>query len=427
MIPQDPLEYLASLKGMGIRLGLGPVRRLLKRLGNPQRRFGSVIVGGTNGKGSISSALASILSRGGYRTGLYTSPHLLEFNERIRVDGRAISREELCGAVDEVRQRVEEEVTYFEFATVLSFLHFARSRVDWAVLEVGMGGRLDATNVVDAEVSVISNVSLEHREYLGDRLADIAGEKAGIIREKGRVVTAAAQKAVLEVLESAAREKRARIFRVGRDIRVRAAGGDGFSYRGLRRSFSRLPLPLRGRHQMINAACALGAVELLGEAGVVLDDRAVAEGLSRWRWEGRLEVLRHRPTVIVDGAHNPAGASALRRALKDHFPGRRTILVFGVLADKDYRAMLARLAPAADAILLTSPAEERALPALSLADAAAFRGKPVEVIPDSGQALRRALAFAGEEDLVCVTGSLYLVAEIKNMFSNRLPTPPDGR
>ncbi|MCX5833639.1 MAG: bifunctional folylpolyglutamate synthase/dihydrofolate synthase [Deltaproteobacteria bacterium] len=417
MIPHDPFEYLSSLKGMGMRLGLEPVTRLLRRLGSPQDRFKAVLVGGTNGKGSIAALIASILTCRGYRVGLYTSPHLVNFRERIRVDGKAISGRDLRRLIGEVRDHIREDVTYFEFTTALAFLHFFRAGVDIAVLEVGLGGRLDATNVVNPEVAVISNISLEHRAYLGRRLTDIAREKGGIIKPGGLVVTAARQKAVIETLEAIGRTRRARIFRIGRDIRVRSSGERTFSYFGIERNFKDLHLRLRGRHQFINAACALGAVELLGRRGLCVDDRSIREGLARCRWEGRLEVLQERPMVVVDGAHNPAGASVLREALEENFSFRRLILVFGVLADKDYRKMLGRLVPVADHIILTKPREERALPPDITARWLRTTGRRAEVIEDSSKALERALRLAGKNDLVCITGSLYLVGETRARFT----------
>ena len=417
MIPHDPLEYLSSLKGMGMRLGLEPVTRLLRRLGSPQDRFKAVLVGGTNGKGSIAALIASVLTCRGYRVGLYTSPHLVDFRERIRVDGREIFRRDLRSLIGEVRDLVREDVTYFEFTTAIAFLHFFRAGVDIAVLEVGLGGRLDATNVVNPEVVVISNISLEHRAYLGRRLTDIAREKGGIIKPGGLVVTAARQKAVIDTIEAIGRKRRARIFRVGRDIRVRSCGERTFSYFGIERNFPGLHLHLRGRHQIINAACALGAVELLGRRGLYVDDGSIIEGLGTCRWEGRLEVLQERPIVVVDGAHNPAGASVLREALKEDFSFRRLILVFGVLADKDYRAMLGKLVPAADHVILTKPREERALPPDIPAQWVRATGRRAEVIEDSGKAMERALRLAGKNDLVCITGSLYLVGEIRAGFT----------
>lgn len=410
----DPLEYLDSLKGAGIRPGLGPVRSLLKRLGNPQSRFRSLLIGGTNGKGSIAATLASVLQAAGYRVGLYTSPHLVDFRERIRVNGTQIPGESLRRLIREVRG-AGGGVTYFEFATALAFLHFARSRVDWAVLEVGMGGRLDATNVVRPELSVISNIAMDHAEFLGPRLADIAREKAGIIRPGGVCITAARQAPVLAVIEGVCREKNARLLRVGREIRVRTARDGLLAIRCPGMDLKGLTTALRGPHQRENAACALAALGILRGRGVAIDDGAVRKGLSCVRWEGRLEVVHERPTVLLDGAHNPAGAAALRRAL-DGLRYRRLVLVLGILADKDWRAMVRRLVPPAQRVIVTRPPEERALSPEVLAAEAKRYGRVAEVEENPRKAVRKALAAANRDDLVCVAGSLYLVGAVRPLL-----------
>jgi len=353
----DPLAYLDSLKGRGIQPGLGPVRRLLERLGSPQGRWKSILVGGTNGKGSIAAILAAILQAAGYRVGLYTSPHLVDFRERIRVDGAMIPEAALRDRIREVRREDLEAVTYFEFATALAFLHFARCRVDVAVLEVGMGGRLDATNVVWPELSIISNIAMDHAKYLGRRLEDIAREKAGIIRRGGVCITAARQAPVLAVIEKVCRRKKARLLRVGREIRIRAKTGGSFDFQGPALAMTNLVLSLKGPHQRENMACALGAAGILRGRGFEIADEAVRTGLSAVRWKGRLEIVAKHPTVLLDGAHNPAGAAALRKALGE-FTYRRLILVLGILADKDYRGMIRRLAPLAHRVIATRPPDE---------------------------------------------------------------------
>lgn len=413
---QDALVYLSSLQGMGMRMDLGPETRLLDRLGNPQKKYRAIIVGGTNGKGSIAATLSSILTSGGYRVGLYTSPHLIDFTERIRINGFPISFKDLRRLVQEVRRRITEEVTYFEVATALAFLYFYEASVDVAVLEVGLGGRLDATNVCDAEVSIISNVALEHREYLGRTLRDIAFEKAGIIKEKGVCITAAGKGKALEVIEKICREKNSRLYRVGGDIRVKGLPDGSFSYRGIEKRYDRLTTPLLGNHQKVNAACALGAVELLTRQGFRLADASILRGLQSVHWEGRLEVLGRSPMIIVDGAHNPAGASVLRETLVGVFPGKRIVLVLGVLRDKDYRGIVRRLVPLAHGVILTRPSSDRALHPRELEGEARKYSRDIEVIENPGKALERALTRAQSEDLVCLTGSLYLVGEIKKIY-----------
>jgi len=415
--PRDPLTYLHSLKPLGIRTDPAPLARVLKRFRHPERDYRSILVAGSNGKGSIAAMLSSVLAAAGHRTGLYTSPHLRDVRERIRVNGLMIPRRDLRELIERARQGLEEELTYFEFLTLLAFLHFSRCRVDAAVLEVGMGGRFDATNLVTPEVSVISNVSLEHREFLGGSLAAIAREKGGIIKPKGICLTAARQRSVRNVLEEICADRGARLYRLGRDIRIRRQAESAFSWRGIGRAYRRLEVPLRGRHQVDNAALAVGATEVLHARGLPIAQEAVAEGLSRTRWEGRLEVLQESPTLVVDGAHNPAGIAALRRALETGFPCRRLILVFGVLRDKDYSAMLKKMKPAAHRIILTRPASERAMPPRELRGRALTDSDPVLIRENPRDALREAFRLAGKRDVICVTGSLYLVGEIKGIFS----------
>lgn len=410
---QDTLAYLASLNKMGIRFGLDPIRQLLERLQNPQNSYPAVLIAGTNGKGSVAAMTAAILSAGGFKTGLYTSPDLIDFRERIRIDDRMISRREAMHCTERVKEKITEDISYFEFLTAMAFLHFHRQQVDIAILEIGMGGRLDATNVVDPLLSVITNISLDHREYLGNTLEKIAREKGGIIKKRGICLTAAIQRPVIETIETICRMRGATLYRLGKELRTRRHGDGRFSYRGIKRRYERLICPLAGRHQLSNAGLALGIVELIGDSGFGVDDRAVVVGLSKTRWEGRLEILQRSPMLLVDGAHNPAGAATLCRALKNDFSYRRLWLIFGVLGDKDYRAMAKRLFPLADDIILTRPDSDRALPVdLLLPMAQAFHHR-VEVIENAGDALRQALSNAGEEDLVCVAGSLYLVGEIK--------------
>lgn len=414
-----PLEYLSHLNSSVIRLGLDPVKKLLASLRNPQDDYASLLIGGTNGKGSIAATAAAILREAGYRVGLYTSPHLVDLRERICVDGEMISSTDLDRTIDEVRGQVREDVTYFEFLTAVAFLYFSRRQVDVAVLEVGLGGRLDATNVVKPAASVISNISLEHQDYLGKRLSDIAREKGGIIPEGGVCITAAKQKAVLRVLEAISRERRARLYKLGRDIRVRRQPDGSFSYRGIGKNYSRLSTRLRGRHQIENTALALAALELLAGKGLAVSDVDIIRGLQKTRWEGRLEILQpHSPQLIVDGGHNPAGIAVLCRSLQEDFSYSRLILVFGVLSDKNFPLMVRKIAPLAELVILTRPESERAVPPAELEDLTRLYCNRVEVLEQPRLALRRALELARRDDLICCAGSLYLVGDIKKAFVN---------
>lgn len=418
---QDPLEYLSGLNSTVIRLGLRPVSRLLGRLDNPQKKYPGILIGGTNGKGSIAAMTASILGKAGYRVGLYTSPHLIDLRERIKVDGTMIPLSDLRAVIKEVRENLGgEKVTYFEFLTAIAFLHFRHEQVDVAVLEVGMGGRLDATNVVTPVVSVISNISLEHRAYLGNSLETIAGEKAGIIKSGGICVTAAKQEKVIEVFRRVCREKGARFYRVGSDIKVRRNGDGTFSYRGIHRHYHGLSCPLRGRHQYTNAAAAIAATELFAAKGFPVNDQAVYQGIAGVHWEGRLEILQYAPLLVVDGGHNPAGISVLCNALREDFSYKRLILVFGVLDDKDSAGMLRRLLSLAPhSLIITRPAIGRAVSPQGLLSLTGRYRKRAHIVEKSDEALQLALDLAGRDDLVCVTGSLYLIGEVKQAFSSR--------
>jgi dihydrofolate synthase/folylpolyglutamate synthase len=414
-------EYLSRLNSSVIRLGLTPVTRLLESLNNPQNAYASVLIGGTNGKGSIAATVDSVLRQAGFRVGLYTSPHLIDLRERIRVNGEMITEKMLNALIGDVRRQVREDVTYFEFLTTVAFLHFCQMKVDIAVLEVGMGGRLDATNVVKPIVSIISNISLEHEEYLGDSLADIAREKAGIIRQGGVCVTAAKQQPVRDVFEKICRKQRAKLYRLRADIRVRRHKDGTFDYYGINKDYKRLTCVLRGKHQIENAALALAATEILADRGFPVGEEAVKQGLQKTRWEGRIDIIQLYPMVIIDGGHNPAGISALCRVLKEDFSYKRLILIFGVLGDKDYALMLKKLASLADIIIITRPKTERAVPAEKLVRITDLHGKHVEIVEQVVPALKRALALADRDDLICATGSLYLVGEIKEVYAKIPP------
>jgi len=317
----------------------------------------------------------------------------------------------------------EEELTYFEFLTAVAFLHFSRARVDMAVLEVGLGGRLDATNVVDPLVSIITNIALDHQAFLGNSLDRIAAEKGGIIKQGGICITGAKQVPVLAVLEKICRDRNARLLRLGRDLKIRVSPDGLFSYRGFSGSRqSGLRCPLRGRHQYANAALALGVVERLGECGYPVEDSLIRSGLERTRWEGRGEVLQRHPTVLLDGAHNPDGISALCGVLQRDFSFQRLFVVFGVLSDKDRFAMIGKISSIADVMILTRPGSERAVEPAALLPLVKKDSENIIVEPNPVRAVRSALDAAEENDLICIAGSLYLVGDIKKAFrAGRLP------
>jgi dihydrofolate synthase/folylpolyglutamate synthase len=411
----DHLSALYRLRRFGIKLGLATVSRLMRGLGSPQDRFSSIHIAGTNGKGSIAAFLSSVLANGGHKVGLYTSPHLVRFNERIQINGCPISDKDVVRVAEAV-QRIYtqgEPPTFFECATAMAFHHFASERVEWAVLETGMGGRYDATNVVHPEVSIISNISMEHQEYLGNTLAEIAREKAGIIKAGAGIVTGTRQKSALRVIEQKAIEKKVPLYRLGKEIRIRKDKGGTFTYLGIDRRWPRVKIGLIGDHQVTNAALALGALELLMEKGLHLTDEAIYAGLAATRWPGRLEVFSRNPFVLLDGAHNPSAVRTLKKFLENSNTFRRLTMVVGILEDKAWKPMLRDLAGVADRMILTRPRYERAADPQELASFVHDLKQDVVVIPHLPDAISLALEEAGTVDAVCITGSLYTVGDAK--------------
>jgi dihydrofolate synthase/folylpolyglutamate synthase len=394
---------------------------LLARLDNPQQKVKSVHIAGSKGKGSVSAMIASVLTAAGYKTGLYTSPHLLTFNERIRIDNRLIGDDDVARLVEGIKPHVEAvnreakygRLTTFEVITALGFLYFAEQNCEFAVVEVGLGGRLDATNVIVPEVSVITSISLEHTEVLGNTLAEIAGEKAGIIKPRVTVVTSPQAGEVDVVFARVSRDKGARHIRVGTDVTWR-----GLTFDATRQSLRvkgrlgtyDLTIPLLGEYQMENAATAVAALEILVEKGYRIKERSIIDGLSHIDWPGRLQVLRRNPYVIADGAHNPYSAAKLREALKKHFKFEHATLIIGTSSDKDIGGIMSELLPVFDRVIATRSTHPRATPTERLAAELKRLGRDIVETGDITEALPLALAQSGENDLICITGSLFVVA-----------------
>ena len=424
---EQTLTYLYDLQKYGIKFGLSSTSNLLKRLGDPHKKLKAIHIAGTNGKGSTAAMLSAILVRAGYQVGLYTSPHLVRFNERFRVNEQEVGDEEILEVFRRMRKVVAEREppTFFEATTAMALNLFAEKRVDWAILEVGMGGRLDATNVIQPQITIINNVSLDHQEFLGATLTRIAREKAGIIKKEVPLITAVRQPAALAIIKARCLEAGAPCYRVGKEIRVRFLGERRFGYLGLGWCLENLHSPLAGRHQVLNAATALGGLEVLERHGHFrLNQDHIREGLSRTRWAGRLEWLSRRPAVLLDGAHNYAGMTALRQALKEEYAYRRLIVVLGIMADKDLRRMVLKLAPLAEHIIFTRPRYERAAEPESLLEMAGDFAERTELIKPVEAALERAKDLAGPEDLVLVTGSLYFIGEVKEVHERQSTAGP---
>ncbi len=398
------------------------MEELLERLGNPHLRARAVHVAGTKGKGSTAAMIASALGAAGYRTGLYTSPHLHTFRERINIAGKDIAEREFYTLAKRLKPEVEAvnlghaygQLTTFEILTAMALTYFGEAKVDFQVLEAGLGGKLDATNVVPAEVAVITSISLDHAEILGDSLDKIAGEKAGIIKPGSVVVISPQQEEAEMMIAEVCGEKRARLVAVGRDVtwqKIAAdISGQSLRVRGLLDSYD-LAIPLLGEHQLENAATAVAALEALASCGVTIPAESIVGGLAEVRWPGRLEILSHEPLFLVDGAHNADSARRLKEAIKQYFDFQRLVLIIGVSSDKDIAGIAGELAPLSTVAIATRSRHPRALAPSLLLEELLKHGAYTELTESVAAATRRALALAEPRDLICATGSLFIAAE----------------
>ena len=409
------------------KFDLANITTLCERLGQPQRAFQSVHVAGTNGKGSTAAMLDSILRAAGLRTGLYTSPHLERINERIRLDGHEISDADFAATFTRLHRVIEELLaagrlaahpTFFECITAVAFDFFASAHAEFAVCEVGMGGRLDATNVLVPEVAVITQIDLDHENYLGHSIEEIAAEKAGIIKSGARVVSAAEHLIARGVIRRRVAEQSAFLVEIENAFRLEdITSHDGcYAFTAISTdSGARIPLalPLPGRFQIRNALTALAAARMLAERGAPIDDDAIARGIAATQWPGRLEHIAGQPEIYFDGAHNPAGAREIAVFWETHLRGRNIYLVYGALRDKAVDEIAGLLFPRTSMVILTSPAQPRALSAPVLAEMTGHHAQRVEVVPGPTLAFERALELASPGDIIFVTGSLYLVGDIR--------------
>ncbi len=413
----EALKALYDLQKFGIKFGLSKTANLLKAFGDPHRGMRFIHIAGTNGKGSAAAMASSILAQSGLKIGLYTSPHLVRFTERFRINDREMSRETAAGLCSEILAAFDphEPPTFFEAVTAMALVHFAREKVDMAVMEVGMGGRLDSTNVIDPLVTMITNVSLEHQQYLGKRLSDIAGEKGGIVKAGVELVTGVTQPSVIQRIETICRDNDARMIRLGRDVHYRNTPS-GLSYAGTSRRLRRLKLGLPGRFQGRNAALALALLEVLEKKGFRLSEDHIRQGLARVCWPGRMQLISSRPSLLVDGGHNPSALKVLADAIPRTFSFCRLILVIGVMGDKDIPSIMKEIVPLADYVIYTRPVYARAASPETLQRAAAQLGKPGEIAGTLSQALDRANQIADAEDLILVSGSLFTAGEALSLL-----------
>ena len=392
---------------------------------SPQLKIRTIHIAGTNGKGSTAAMVNSILCSAGYRAGLYTSPHLSDFRERIQVNQALIGEEELAdlvGRVKAVSERLNIPVTYFEFGTVMAFLYFYEKKVDWGVIEVGLGGRLDATNLCQADTCIITSLGLDHMEYLGADLKTIAGEKASIIKRRSKVFTAVDNEDLLAVIREKARGQNASLRNFGGDFRAAARSS---SQRGQEIDFfiesqklEKLFLPLIGRHQVTNAALAVAACLELDTGGNPISETAIRKGLQTTFWPGRLEMVAENPTILLDCAHNPDGAQCLIQALREYFSFDRCIFSLGMMREKPIEAMLQIFSQIGDQFYLVKPNQPRSEDPKVLKERLAECQKPVEIIEEISYALNLTRRNSGPHDIICISGSIFTVAEARQYFAD---------
>lgn len=446
---QESLDYLYSFVDYSLtrnlqfseeNFDLSRMKALLARIDNPERQYKIIHVAGTKGKGSTSALITSAIVEEGYKVGFYTSPHLVDYSERIQVNGIPISQADLVDLLDEMKPSIEsiKRLTTFEITTALAFLYFLRKKVDFAVVEVGLGGRLDATNVVDPLISVITSISYDHMSVLGDTLTKIAGEKAGIIKPGRSVIVAPQNSEALGPLEKAAEDNQAPMTLVGRDLYF-SAREHSLDYQSLnvwkasdqaqmdlfiegeKTDWApvKLELPLLGYHQVVNAATAYAALDVIRNEGIRISDSSIVSGFRKVNWPGRFEILRKNPPVIVDSAHNRDSALKLRLALDDYLPGIPVILIFGASEDKDISGMFIELLPRVKRIIATQSIHPRAMDANKLVELAHQFGCPAKAITPIEEALRTALKLVENEEQGCavvVAGSLFAAAAARDTW-----------
>ncbi|MEJ5328610.1 MAG: folylpolyglutamate synthase/dihydrofolate synthase family protein [Desulfobaccales bacterium] len=412
------IQWLFGLQKYGIKFGLSSTLNLLARLGLEHSRGEYLHIAGTNGKGSVAAMLSAVLTAAGFPAALFTSPHLVRLNERFRLGEKDIEDDRLLALINRVHEVIDEAEppTFFEFVTAMALLYFLEEGARPIILETGMGGRLDATNIVSPLVTVITNIAMDHQEFLGHTLKEVAAEKAGIIKPGAPLITGARQRRVLEIFRRRCQECQVPMYVADRHFRVRGRPPGRFTYYGLQWEIHDLAVSLSGRHQYNNAALALAALEVLASRGFEIPEQAVRQGLLQVRWPGRLERLPQDSRILLDGAHNPAAAGILARTLKNLRKTGHIILVLGIMADKDMAGILSKLVPLAHTVLCTRPKYFRAAGPEDLAARVAALGVAAETSESIPAAIRRAQELAGPGDHIVITGSLYTVGEAKAYF-----------
>ncbi len=418
----ETLDYIHNINKAWTKPGLERISCLMELLGNPQKGMKFIHIGGTNGKGSTCAFLSSILVEAGYNVGLFTSPYIETYNERMQINNKNIPDDELCELVEYVRPYVdmmEDKPTEFELNTALSLLYYKKHAVDIVVFEVGLGGELDSTNVIDSpEVAVITAIGLDHTEYLGDTVEKIAETKSKIIKEGCSVVLYKQADNITQVIAERSREVGAKLY-ISEPDKVKAGGvsidRQLFSYEGM----GDMAMPLVGEYQLKNIAVVIKVVEALRERGWKISEGAVIRGIEKVKWPGRFEIISYDPIFIVDGAHNPHGMEAAVSSIKTLFKDEKVILIFGVMADKDYLNMLDMVLPVAKELLAVTPANPRALSAKDLAAIVNKKGVKAEAYESIEEAIDAAFVKAGHGNVICGLGSLYMIGDIKTAVATR--------
>jgi dihydrofolate synthase/folylpolyglutamate synthase len=416
MIYNQAIEWINSFEKFGIKLSLDRISYISKKLKNPHKDYPIIHVAGTNGKGSVCRFMQSILSAEGYKTGLYTSPHLQTFSERITINDKQITKKEIVDLVTKLKpivQKMKDPPTYFEIVTAMAFLYFSDEKVDYAIIEVGLGGRFDATNIVSPILTIITNVSLDHQDRLGKTIKKIAFEKAGIIKEKVPIITAA-EKRALEVIKDISDKKDTQLLVIDKTNYRRISGSfdwQEYKIKGQLKQYSVIT-HLPGIFQGMNIALAINAIEQLQMNGVFISEKSINIGIENTKNPGRMEIVSTEPIILLDGAHNITGIKALEQTIKKDFVYDKLILIIGILADKNIKKMLKEIIPIADEIIVTQSKNKRAMDAEKLNDL--IKNKKSIFKKEISEAIKYSKEIAKKNDLICITGSLFTVGEAKN-------------
>lgn len=426
----ETMDYIKNTAKFGSNYGLSRTKKILEILGNPEKKLKCIHIAGTNGKGSTTAMITQILREAGYKVGMYTSPFLIEFEERIQINGQNISKDDLCEIVSELKIAVDkvialgfEHPTEFEIITCAGFLYFYKQGVDFAVIEVGLGGRLDSTNVINPLLSVITSISYDHMNILGTTLTEIAGEKAGIIKENTPVITYPQEAESYKVIEKVCKERKCKLVKVNKDSAVFIKSGEenGSYFQNIQlkteRSKYDIKLSLLGKHQILNCSTAVYCIEELIELGASINKENIEEALNKVTWMGRLEVLQHKPTIVIDGAHNMDGIKNLNESIDIYFKYKKLYLILGILHDKEVEKMVEIIAKRAEKIITVSPHNIRAENSESLENIVKKYNENCESIDDYREAIDNIKKCCTKEDLILISGSLYMIGDMRKILT----------